>query len=490
MRASRYFEKEGLFRQFRELKTVSQEILRINRENMEAARDEARSSARTALIGFAISLGVVALLIAGSTWYLVYSILTPIRAVTDAAHAVGISRQLDKQVPVFGRDELGQLADAFNAMTLQLREYRMTNLSKLMRAQKTAQATVDSFPDPVLVLDLQGHVEMANPAAQQILGVSSQQEGSPDAVWQPPESLRSIVRDALTAQRPLMAESFDQSIAFRCGNEDRSYLPQVRVIRNQEGDTLGAAVVLADVTRFRLLDQFKTDLVATVSHELKTPLTSVRLAVHILLEETIGPLTPKQTELLVDARDNSERLLQLIDQLLSLAHLQKTNDDERRHSEEVAVLLQKAAEGVRQKADDKHVDLVVDVAEGLPEISIDFERMMTAIGNLLNNAMTYTAKGGRVKVAAKRASREQIAIEVSDTGVGIPSEYLPHIFDQFFRIPGQSDPGGTGLGLAIVKEIITAHGGTISVTSEPGQGTRFEILLPAPIKEQGERRES
>src|SRR6202007_3049553 len=121
-------------------------------------------------------------------------------------------------------------------------------------------------------------------------------------------------------------ESFDQAVTFRLAGEDRAYLPQVRPIRDPAGDTLGAAVVLADVTRFRVLDQFKTDLVATVSHELKTPLTSVRLAVHVLLEEAVAPLTPKQAELLIAARENSERLLAIIEQLLSLARLQRPQD--------------------------------------------------------------------------------------------------------------------------------------------------------------------
>lgn len=476
-----YFANDGLLAQFREIKKTSREILRINRENMEFARDEARDSARTALLGFSISLAVVALLVAGAAWYLVYSIVTPIRAVTDAAHAIGISQQLDRQVPVFGRDELGQLADAFNAMTRQLREYRMSNLSKLLRAQKTAQATVDSFPDPILVLNLAGHVELANPAARQVFGVDSNSESTMASVWQPPESLRPMIHDALTLQRFSSAESFDQTITFRMGNEEHAYLPQIRLIRGTEDETLGAAVVLADVTRFRLLDQFKTDLVATVSHELKTPLTSVRLAVHILLEETIGPLTAKQTELLVDARENSERLLLLIDQLLALARLQQPEGGERRKKESLQQLIQNVAENARQRAEDKHVNLIVNIDEELPSIEVDGERIKTALGNLLQNAITYTPPGGKVTIHCKRDDN-QLAISISDTGVGIPTEYLPQLFERFFRIPGQSDPHGTGLGLAIVKEIVSAHGGTISATSELGHGTQFVIRLPIAME--------
>src|SRR5262249_17945433 len=155
-----------------------------------------------------------------------------------------------------------------------------------------------------------------NPAARALFGAGPSADGEPGPVWQPPEALRQPLADALRVQRAYQPDQFDQAGSFRLAGEDRTYLPQVRPIPDRDGNTLGAAVVLNDVTRFRLLDQFKSDLVATVSHELKTPLTAVRLAVHVLLEEVVGPLTEKQTELLVDARDNAERLLALIDQLL------------------------------------------------------------------------------------------------------------------------------------------------------------------------------
>lgn len=467
----------GLRGAFRDVKATSDEVLRINREHMEAARDDARATARTALLGFGVSWGVVVLLVVGAAAYLLRTILLPIRAVTDAAQSIAESGQLDRQVPESGRDELGRLAGAFNAMTRQLRTYRRTNLAKLMRAQWTAQATIDSFPDPVLVLDPGGRVELANPAARQVFGVGPADDEAAPA-WQPPNPLRDPVRDALQVQRASMAESFDQVVTFRLGGEERAYLPQVRPIRDPDGDTLGASVVLADVTRFRLLDQFKTDLVATVSHELKTPLTSVRLAVHVLLEETVGPLTPKQTELLVDARDNAERLLGLIDQLLALARLQRPGGGEHRQPEDPGDLLRRAVEAVRGRAADKHVELTVHADGPLPAVTADADRIALALRNLLENAVTYTPPGGRVTASATPRDG-MVELAVADTGVGIPPEHLPQVFERFFRVPGQSDPTGTGLGLAIVKEIAAAHGGDVTCESTPGEGTVFRLTLPA-----------
>ncbi len=478
----------GLFGRFKEIKDVSGEIQRINRESMEQARDDARATTRTSLIAFGISLVVMALLVAGIGWYLVRTILGPIRAMTEVAHAIGGSGQLDRSVPVFGRDELGQLATAFNTMTHELRKYRRSNLDRLMRAQLTAQATIDSFPDPVLVIDPGGRVELANPAARTLLGVAPGSASEPGTTWQPPEPLRLPVAEALQIQRAYQPEQFDQAVTFRLAGEDRTYLPQVRPIRDPEGNTLGAAVVLTDVTRFRMLDQFKTDLVATVSHELKTPLTSVRLAVHVLLEETIGPLTPKQAELLVDARDNAERLLALIEQLLALARLQRPQDRETFKPEDPIELLRRTADTVRARAEDKHVEVQVIAGEPLPPVGVDPTRIGQALDNLLNNAITYTPAGGRVTLSAE-SSDSEVTLIVSDTGVGIPAEHLPHVFDRFFRIPGQSEESGTGLGLAIVKEIIIAHKGDVSCDSEPGKGTTFRLTLPAWVGEEGGHRE-
>jgi two-component system, NtrC family, sensor histidine kinase KinB len=464
----------GLLGRFEAIKETSGEILRLNQRNMEAVRDDARATARSALVAFGIGLAVVSLLVVGVGWYLVRTILRPIRAVTDAAHAIGGSGQLDREVPVFGRDELGRLAVAFNAMTRELRKYRRSNLDRLLRAQRTAQATIDSFPDPVLVVDPGGRVEMANPAAQALFGVAPAESGP---AWQPPEALRQPVAEALRVQHAYQPEQFDQAVSFRAAGEDRTYLPQVRPIRDPQGDTLGAAVVLTDVTRFRMLDQFKTDLVSTVSHELKTPLTSVRLAVHVLLEEAVGPLTPKQAELLIDARDNAERLLSLIEQLLALARLQRPQGPEAFRPEDPAELLRRAADASRPRAEDKHVELAVEGGEALPAVAVDPDRMGQALGNLVNNAITYTGAGGRVTLSA--AARDgKVVLTVADTGVGIPAEFLPHVFDHFFRIPGQSEEHGTGLGLAIVKEVVAAHGGEVACESEVGKGTTFRITLP------------
>ncbi len=279
--------------------------------------------------------------------------------------------------------------------------------------------------------------------------------------------------------RAFLTQAFDQTVTFRHNGEDRAYLPQILPIHDPFGSTLGAAVVLNDVTRFRLLDQIKSDLVATVSHELKTPLTSVRLVLHLLLEETVGPLTPKQTELLIDARDNAERLLDMIEHLLALARLEQGRESLQLQAGDAAGRSCRRPPRRPGRAPRRSTSSwSVEDASHLPPVAADPVRLGHALNNLLDNALTYTEPGGRDHAVGRALDERTVRLSVADTGLGIPAEYLPHVFDKFFRVPDQSRGHGTGLGLAIVREIVLAHGGQVSCESQPGRGTVFSLTLP------------
>ena len=391
-----YYGPAGLLDLFKHIKRVSGAILRLNQENMEHASDEARHLARISSIGFGVALAAAFVLAGIAVLQTVRTILRPIQAMTHAA--LGISAgNLNQIVPYQSSDELGQMAEAFNTMTRHLRDFRQSQSARLLRAQQTTQATVDSFPDPVIVIDSEGYVETANPAARRLLGVLPKQHGQPTSgTWQPPEPLRQPLIDALHAERDYSPDGFDRVILLGNNGLERAVLPRILSIRDPYGNTLGAAVVLQDVTRLRLLDQVKSNLVATASHELKTPLTSIRLAVHLLLEESVGPLTGKQTELLLDARENSERLLAMINNLLDLARLEEGSRQLELMPVQPENLLRAAADAFRARADDQAVELVLDMPQGLPEVAADAARLGSALGNLLDNALTYTERGGRI----------------------------------------------------------------------------------------------
>lgn len=472
-----YYGRGQLYDTFVQIKQTADQVLRLNQTQMKNASDQASQTAAGSMVWLSVGLAIAALLAGISAWHTVRTILQPIQAMTQAA--VGISSgDLDQVVPYLSRGELGELAQAFNTMAHRLRDYRQSQTAQLLRAQRTSQATIDSFPDPVIVIDSEGSVEMANPAARRLLGVVPKQQSLVSSgSWQPPDPLRQPLADALSGQRDYLPEGFDRAILLGSSGRERAVLPRILTIRDPYGNTLGAAVLLQDVTRLRLLDQVKSNLVATASHELKTPLTSIRLVVHLLLEENAGPLTPKQIELLLDARENCERLLAMVNNLLDLARLEQGSRQLNIQPERAEDLLLAAADAIRPRAEDKGVEILVDVPQGLPALAVDAVRLGNALRNLLDNALAYTDGGGRIELAAC-ADDDSVALTVADTGVGIPPEHLPHVFEKFFRVPGQSRGSGTGLGLAIVHEIVTAHGGTITCESQPGQGTLFRLMLP------------
>jgi signal transduction histidine kinase len=475
--ANDYFLPDGrpgpLLESFQQIKDLSGRIRRLNQESMESASRQARDSATTVQITAVLGL-LVALAATGFLgWRTSRTILRPIEELTRSAQAVGDGR-FDLMVTVETRDEIGGLVTAFNRMTAQLRDLRQTNAARLLRARQASQAAIDSFPDPILMVDADGRVEMANPAARRVLGVDPHPSRNGPA-WEAPDRLRAPLAAALRDQKPYLSQSFQDALLYRVGTEERTFIPQILPVSDPYGNTLGAVVVLSDVTRFRLLDEFKSDLAATASHELKTPLAGLRLAIHLLLEEAVGPLSTKQSELLIDARENTERLVRIVDHLLSLARLERGSEPIQLRPENAEELLRAAADRLAPRLAGRRVELAV---EPTPPIAADAERLAHALDNLLVNAATYTEEGGRITLSARPTPDGCVVLSVRDSGVGIPSEYVPHVFEKFFRIPGQTRGQGTGLGLAIVREIVAAHGGQVSCVSEPGQGAEFRMLLP------------
>lgn len=472
-RADVYYKE--LYRTFLEIKETADKVLTINQAKMteedRKAREAASRSERVmivALLGGAAIATAIALVLSRS-------ILEPIGAVTRSARAMA-KGDLDQVVPASTRDELGELASAFNTMARTIREFQQAGTAQLLRAQKTAQATIDSFPDPVVVVDPTGAVERANPAARRILGVVPSDGSIP---WTPPPLLKPTLTEVLGGQPDSLPTSLEHALCFRDDGQERFFLPRVLSIRGDDG-VLGAAVVLSDVTKFRLVDQLKSDMVSTVSHELKTPLTGVQMAIHLLLEEAVGPLTSKQTELLLAARQDSERLLAMVNDLLDLTRIEQGRVRLALVPQAPDRLVEDAVDRADTKARDVGITLEVQAPRELPKVMADAERIEHVFDNLLVNALGHTGRGGVIRVSAEEDGG-QVRFTVEDTGEGIAAEHLPRLFEKFYRVPGSRRSGGAGLGLAIAREIVTAHGGQIDVHSERGRGTAFTFTLPAAL---------
>jgi signal transduction histidine kinase len=457
---------------FYKIKREADAVLDLNQRNMEAEDDRARQAAAWSTRLMILALLVAAAVASGIAVLLSRSILEPIRAVTRAARSMA-KGDYDQVVPAMTRDELGELAVAFNTMARRIREFQQAGTARLVRAQQTAQATIDSFPDPVVVVDLDGAVERANPAACRLLHVTSTNGSVP---WAPPPLLRPALTEVLGGRPDYLPANLDHALCLRDIGQERFYLPRVLAIRGDDG-LLGAAVVLQDVTKFRLVDQLKSDMVSTVSHELKTPLTSVQMAIHLLLEEAVGPLTSKQVELLLAARQDSERLLGMVNDLLDLTRIEQGRVRLDQNPVASADLVAEAVDRFEGRARDAGIELSAAVSFGLPAVRVDRERIGHVFDNLIGNALAHTERGGSIHVSAEPEGNF-VKFSVKDTGEGIAAEHLPRLFEKFYRVASSRSKGGAGLGLAIAREIVTAHGGQVDVASRPGEGATFSFRLP------------
>jgi signal transduction histidine kinase len=291
-----------------------------------------------------------------------------------------------------------------------------------------------------------------------------------------PAKLATTATEVLEDNEDFLPDSFEEVVTLRLKGQERSFLPRLHIMREADAKPVGVAVVLHDVTRFRLLDDAKTNLVATVSHELKTPLTSVRMVLYLLLEKSLGALNQKQAELLETARKDSERLLKMLDALLDIARLEAGASALTKERINPAKLVNSIRDEVAGNVADNHLKLVCEIEPSLPDVFVDRQQIGPVFHNFIANAIKHSPPGGKIQIAATAGPDGSVQFRVSDEGPGIAKDHQGLIFDRFYRVPGQTKHG-VGLGLSIVREIVIAHGGRVGVRSEPGHGSEFFFVL-------------
>jgi NtrC-family two-component system sensor histidine kinase KinB len=437
----------------------------------ERARRQATSLVLVVVVATAIGVLAGTLL---SSW-VTTRIVRPVSVVAQAAQRIATG-DLAARARVKGRDEIAALAAEFNAMADKLAEYRRSSLGELLQAQQAAQAAIDGLPDPVLVLDVGGQVQNLNQAAEAMLRLP---HGAGDLVAALDPPLREVVdrvrSHVLGGHGAWQPKGYEEAVRLELADGARWLLPRATPLHSEAGAVTGVAIVLQDVSRLMRVDELKNDLVATVAHEFRTPLTSLRMAIHLCVEEAAGPITEKQADLLLTARQDCERLQGIVDDLLDLSRIQGGRMELLRHPVPARALLEEAVEASRDAAGAAGLRLSIRGAVE-DEVAADAERVGLVLSNLIANAIRHTGAGGEVVLEASR-SGDLVRFEVRDTGEGIPREYLERIFERFFRVPGRG-VGGVGLGLYLVREIVQAHGGEVGVESEPAKGSRFWFTLP------------
>ena len=464
-----YFSR--LFTLFVQIKETADEILQMNQKNMSDANNLARRSAASAKRQMYILLLAGMLVAVGFVLFTGRWILRPIRRLIHSAEEIE-QGNFELVVESDSRDEIGQLSEAFNEMASALRESRRSDQTRLTRIQRATEQTFNSLPDAVAIVDPGGKVDVATETARNVfeLKPGKQIRGLPSR-W-----MDEIFTEALRTGRTIMPKGEQRVIQHFVNGEEHYFRPEAIPILGRDMQPTGVVLVLQDVTQERKQEELKRGVISTVSHQLKSPLTSIRMAIHLLLEEKIGSLTPKQTELLVAAREDSDRLHSILNNLLDISRMESGKVEMNFRKISPRSLVFEAIEPFQMDFKDRGVTLGTEIPDDLPEVWADTARMNHVFANLLSNALRYTPPGGKVTVLGK-ADEEWVQFSVADTGKGIPNQYLTRVFEQFFQVPDQGAQTGAGLGLAIVKEIVEAHGGTIKVESRLGEGSTFSFTL-------------
>lgn len=481
-RAGAYFD--DLLPAFRAVKDAADVILDINQDAMLRKSDAARQSARRfrlLLVSGALGGCLLGLLVSA---VFTARVLRPVSVLAQAARRIG-EGDLAARARVTGSDEIAALAGEFNTMAERLQQYRESSLGELLEAQGASQATIDSLPDPVLILDVEGRLTNANRAAETLLRMKVE-HGASDSLASADPAIRAVAervhQHVISGRGTFSPKALEEAFRVLTPDGERHFLPRASPVYSETGNVTGTTLVLQDVTRLLRFDELKNNLVATVAHEFRTPLTSLRMAIHLCTEQTVGPLTDKQADLLFAAREDCERLQNIVDELLNLSRIQAGRIELRTSAVPADALVRAAVDAHRPSAVKKHVELHVEILPGIGDVQADADRVQLVFANLLANAIRHSPEGGAVVIRAT-PKEGMVRFEVTDEGPGVPWEYHEVIFEKYFQVPGQPS-GGVGLGLFISREIVQAHGGQIGLDSDVGKGSTFWFTLrqeePAP----------
>lgn len=480
-----YFER--LEPGFLGIKGKLDDLLHLNQQAMVSASLRAQSESLRAEIstGIVAALGLVLAL--AFAWRFTTYVFGPISMLAEKAKLIG-GGDFDQHIEVSSKDEIGLLATEFNRMLVRLRDLRKSDYGRLLIEQKKSDAVIDSLCEPVIVTDSRDRAIKINRAARQLFGPLP--GGNGDGVnlehFEGGESILRAVRNALSMQPrigPAGSDGDAAMVPIKLAGGDRDFRLRATPMRDSDGRLIGAVTLLEDITAITEVDRLKTEFISVASSKLAEPLNALRLALHAVTEGYVGELSDQQNEMLALAKDNADKLEELMSDLLELAEI---DSGTRRLSLErirPIELARDAVERFRAAAEEKQIKLENNVWPDLSWVVADNKATAHVLDNLLSNAIRHTARGGSIRIeATEHVGR--VYLSVRDTGEGIPEQHLPSIFDRFSHVGDK--PGGSGLGLALVKRLVEAQGGQVSVESRVGEGSAFSIALvsggPASVR--------
>jgi signal transduction histidine kinase/HAMP domain-containing protein len=392
----------------------------------------------------------------------------PIRSLSEGIRAVA-GKDYKKRIYLRQGDEFGDLANAFNTMAEKLDEYENSNLAKIKFEKSRIETIINQMRDGIIGLDEKRNILFLNAVAEKLLGLK---EVAIAGVYAPDIAVTNDLMRRLLQDNP---EKKDLKIY--ADNKESYFSKDVLDVSNNE-TIIGQVIVLRNITPFHELNEAKTNFIATVSHELKTPLSSIKMSARLLTDMRVGALNGEQQELIQSITDDADRLLKITGELLNMSQVETGNIQLKLQPASPVTIVDQAVQAVHFQAQQKHIQIRTKVADNLPFIQADLEKTAWVLINFLTNAIKYSPEDADIEVAAF-LQRNKVEFIVKDQGKGIDEKYLPRIFDRYFKVPGSHDRNGTGLGLSISKEFIEAQGGKIWVKSELGEGSSFGFTFSA-----------
>lgn len=393
-------------------------------------------------------------------------IANPIRELTERIKEIA-KRNYHQQLSFKSNDEFGELAQAFNTMTFKLAEYENSNLASILFEKKRIETIINSMHDGIIGLDEKSNIIFANEVACTLIGIT---EASLIGRYAPDAAVENdLLRNLLQTNQ--------NKIKIFADNRESYYSKEMLSVINKD-KAIGKVIILKNITEFQQLDEAKTNFIATISHELKTPISSIKMSLKLLEDQRVGDINSEQKQLIGNIEDDTRRLLQITGELLDMAQVETGQLNLNFGNTHPQNIVDYAVKAIKFTADQKQVDIDVHYDENLPEVRADLDKTTWVLINLLSNAIKYSHQKSVVNLDVKRLKGDDIEFSVQDHGQGIESKYLPRIFERYFKVPGATmEQTGTGLGLAIAKDFIEAQSGRIGVQSELGEGSRFYFTL-------------
>ena len=453
--------------------------IRSDLYKITAIREKSRlagTTAEDAMLRIAISAILCALIAFVLLIRFPQAVVRPIRELKKGIMEIA-NFHYDKRLDFSRNKEFRAVAESFNNMAEKLSEYQRSTLDDLMMAKKRIEAVVNSLHEPIIGLDPDKKILFMNDEAFTILNLKPEEAVGRNAteVALNNDLLRRLIRELYSDdpnKEPLKIYADNKESYFQMENIPLYVTP----VGEKKKSFIGNMIILNNITKYKEIDSAKTNFISTVSHEMKTPIASIMMSLHLLEDSRLGPLNDEQKALAQSIRENSDRLLGITGELLNLTQIETGKLQLMPKVTKPIELIDYAVAATRVLAERFGCFVEVEYPEKIAKLFIDSEKIAWVVTNLLSNAIHHSPEGARIIVGAAQRDNK-VDIFVQDFGRGIDPRYHKSIFDRYFRVPG-TKVQGSGLGLAISKEFVEAHGGTIGVESQIGHGSRFTITLP------------